>query len=179
MPPFFPDVHEVRIGKVKLPENLDARSLMPVITSKKSGVVDPTRTWTITGRERHVANARKNSLPYPMRAIQTKDFLFIRNYKPERWPMGAPLNADRPSAELDVSALENNTFYCFPDFDASPTKAWMVLNRDNVKYKWHYNMAFGKRPAMELYDLQKDPDQIHNIANNPEYATQKKKGKKY
>ena len=165
----------LEIGNVKLPGNLDARSLMPLITSNKSGQIDPTRTWVITGRERHVAQAREGSLPYPMRAIHTKDFLYIKNFKPERWPMGAPYNAEKPTAELDLNALEHNTFYCFPDFDASPTKAWMILNKDDAKYKWHYNMAFGKRPAEELYDLRKDPDQINNISGDPEYKTQKKK----
>jgi uncharacterized sulfatase len=160
----------LEIGKVPLPANLDARSLMPIITSTRGGQVDPTRTWAITGRERHVASAREGSLPYPMRAIQTKDFLYIKNYQPERWPMGAPLNAAGPAAELNLHDLENDTFYCFPDFDASPTKAWLVLNQDKADYQWHYNMAFAKRPAEELYDLKKDPDQIHNVASDPEYA---------
>jgi len=164
----------LEIGQVKLPADLDARSLMPVITSSKSGQVDPARTWAVTGRERHVADAREGSLPYPMRAIQTKDFLYIKNYKPERWPMGAPYNAEKPVAEIDANAVEQNTFYCFPDFDASPTKAWMILNRDNSKYRWQYDLAFGRRPSEELYDLQKDPDQIHNVAGDPEYATQLK-----
>ena len=31
-------------------------------------------------------------------------------------------------------------------------------------------MSCGKRPADELYDLQKDPHQINNVAGKPEYA---------
>ncbi|MHC4437936.1 MAG: heparan N-sulfatase, partial [Planctomycetota bacterium] len=36
-------------------------------------------------------------------------------------------------------------------------------------------LGFGKRPAEELYDLAKDPDQLNNVAGKPEYAKVKKK----
>jgi uncharacterized sulfatase len=163
----------LEIAGVKIPEKVDARSLMPIIASQKSGQVDPSRNWVITGRERHVSSARTGGLPYPMRAIQTEDFLYIRNFEPDRWPMGAPYAADKPIEDLDINLIENNTFYCFPDFDASPTKAWLILNRNRPEYRQYYDWAFGKRPAEELYDLKKDPDQLNNMAANPEYAEQK------
>jgi hypothetical protein len=31
-------------------------------------------------------------------------------------------------------------------------------------------MIFEKRPAEELYDVQKDPDQTNNVAGQPKYA---------
>ena len=40
-------------------------------------------------------------------------------------------------------------------------------------WEWQYNYAFGKRPAEELYDLRKDPDEIANCAEDPAYAKQK------
>jgi uncharacterized sulfatase len=36
-------------------------------------------------------------------------------------------------------------------------------------------LAFGKRPAEELYDVHKDPDMIKNLAGNKDFATVKKK----
>ena len=54
--------------------------------------------------------------------------------------------------------------------DASPTKAWLVAHRNDPKWKWHYDYAFGKRPAEELYDLRNDPDQVKNVAADPKYA---------
>jgi hypothetical protein len=33
-----------------------------------------------------------------------------------------------------------------------------------------YDLAFGKRPAEELYDLQKDPNQSNNVIDQPAYA---------
>ena len=34
----------------------------------------------------------------------------------------------------------------------------------------HYQWAFGKRPAEELYDLRADPGQLANVAADPAYA---------
>jgi arylsulfatase A-like enzyme len=161
----------MELGGVKIPAGVTARSLVPVLASDKSGQVDPARTWAITGRERHVAEARDGNLPYPMRALHTPDFLYIRNFAPERWPMGAPAAADGKTEALDAKLLEHNTHYAFADMDASPTKAWLVLNRDSVEWKWYYDRAFGKRPAEELYDLRADRFQTHNLAGDPAYAT--------
>jgi len=57
--------------------------------------------------------------------------------------------------------------------DASPTKAWLVHQFGLEDYSWHYNYTFGKRPAEELYDLHKDPDELLNCASDPAYAAQK------
>jgi N-sulfoglucosamine sulfohydrolase len=35
-------------------------------------------------------------------------------------------------------------------------------------------MHYGKRPAEELYDLRKDPDQVRNVAADPAYADAKR-----
>jgi len=36
-----------------------------------------------------------------------------------------------------------------------------------------FKLAFEKRPAEELYDLHRDPGQLHNVASQPEYAKAK------
>ena len=38
------------------------------------------------------------------------------------------------------------------------------------KYQDLYELAFGKRPAEELYDLRADPEQLNNVAGIPEYS---------
>lgn len=162
----------VEAGGARLPEGMNGRSMVPLLKSDKSGQIDPTRTWVITGRERHVAAARDDNLPYPQRSFRTKDFLYIRNFKPDRWPLGGPHEvSDTKSPAADV--LSNNTHVAFPDMDASPTKAWLIAHRNDSEWKWHYNYAFGKRPGEELFDLSKDPDQIKNVADDPAYAKTK------
>jgi uncharacterized sulfatase len=154
------------------PAGLYGKSLLEILQSDKSGLVEPDRDWVITGRERHVARAREDNLPYPMRAIRTPDFLYIRNFAPDRWPMGSPAAAAEGTLP-PTAQLESNTFVAYGDMDASPTKAWLIEHRDDPKWKWHYDYAFAKRPAEELYDLKKDPDEIHNVAADPAYAKQK------
>jgi len=82
--------------------------------------------------------------------------------------MGQPnfsSDEDAPSVE----EIETITRSAFADMDASPTKAWLFSQRNEPRWKWHYDFAFGKRPAEELYDLRRDPDQTRNLAADPAY----------
>ncbi|MBA4019863.1 MAG: sulfatase [Pirellula sp.] len=160
------------VGGVTPPAVMTGKSLLNVLTSDQAGQVDPARTWVVTGRERHVGHARDENLTYPHRALRTPDFLYIRNFHPERWPMGNPRDITdtyAPSAD----ALENETYAAFPDMDASPTKAWLVAHRNDAQGKKYYDYAFAKHPGEELYDLRKDPDQVRNVADDPAYTSQK------
>jgi uncharacterized sulfatase len=38
----------------------------------------------------HSGHQRDDHLGYPMRSIRTDDYLYIRNFRPERWPHGNP-----------------------------------------------------------------------------------------
>src|SRR5262245_1350716 len=80
----------LEVGGVKAPAGMNGRSFVNVLRSEKSGQIDPTRTFVVTGRERHVAAARAGNVPYPHRALRTGDFLYVRNFEPTRWPMGDP-----------------------------------------------------------------------------------------
>ncbi len=159
----------LELASLQPPAGMDGRSFADVLRSEKSGQVDAGRTWVITGRERHVENARADNLPFPQRSLRTRDFLYVRNYAPDRWPMGSPYSA---AAEVLPSRqeLENNTRAAYPDLDAGPTKAWLIEHRHDPQWKWHYDYAFAKRPLEELFDLRKDPDQMQNVAADPAYA---------
>ena len=159
----------LEIGKTTIPDVMTGKSLVPVLESDKNGTVDKTRSWVITGRERHVARARDGFLPYPQRALRTRDYLYIINFKPDRWPMGNPYNLTKTKVP-ETKVLENNTFVTFGDLDASPTKAWLIEHRNDEKWRQHYDWAFGKRPRQELFVIADDPDQVNNVAGKPEYA---------
>ncbi len=160
-------------GGVEPPKVMTGRSLANVLESDQSGQVDPARTWVVTGRERHVGMAREGNLPYPHRALRTSDFLYIRNFHPDRWPMGAPYGVT-DSSEPKADDLENDTRVAFADMDASPTKAWLVAHRNEPQWKKYYDYAFAKRPGEELYDLRSDPDQITNVAGDSKYDATRK-----
>ena len=156
-------------GGVAIPEVMTGHSLWPLLKSDKSGQVDPARTWVVTGRERHVENARADYTPYPQRALHTADFLFIVNFHPERWPMGDPYRLDSMDAPT-AEEITEETRVTLPDEDAGPTKAWMVGVRNSPEWKEHFNWVYGKRPKYELYDLKNDPHETKNVAADPAYA---------
>ncbi len=157
----------LEIGGVNPPPALYGRSLLPILKSEQQGQIAPSHDWAILGRERHVASAREGNLPYPMRALRKTDFLYIRNFEPDRWPMGDP-------SEATEAELEGNTRAGYADMDASPTKAWIIRHQNDPEWKPYFDRALGKRPGEELYDLSKDPDQLDNVADHPEYAAKKK-----
>ncbi|MCP4786049.1 MAG: sulfatase [Fuerstiella sp.] len=162
----------VDAGGETVPQVMTGKSLLPVLTSDKSGVVDPMRDSVITGRERHVARARTDWMPYPQRAIRTENFLYIRNFKPDRWPMGTGPGYGAAAGEMPAfEALRENTFAAFGDLDGSPTKAWIALNcENNPKQRKYFDFAFAQRPEEELYDLKLDSHQVHNVAAEDRYA---------
>lgn len=159
-----------------VPASMTGRSLMPIMLSDREGQVDPDRAFVVTGRERHVHNAREGELPYPQRAIRTKDYLYIVNFAPDRWPMGDPKGMDDPDASPpDAVDLQWKSGTAYPDMDASPTKAWMIWHRNEESVKPLFRLAFDKRPFEELYDLRNDPCYMTNVVDNPDYAEAKQK----
>jgi N-sulfoglucosamine sulfohydrolase len=159
----------LELAGAEIPERMTARSLVPLLTAERGGRIDPQRDAVFIGRERHVENARADYAPYPQRAIRTQDFLYIVNFRPDRWPLGDPygLNGENPPAADEVS---RNTRATLPDEDAGPTKAWLVSMRNDPKWRDHFQWVYGKRPREELYDLREDPHQVRNVAADPKYA---------
>lgn len=154
---------------VAIPKSMVARSLMPILLSDRSGQIDPSRDAVLTGMERHVREGRsdgdRQGVGYPMRALVTKDFHYIRNFAAHRWPVGDP----PATAVKDLHQLATNTRAAYPDCDAGPTKAWLLTNPGASPRDFMF-LAFGKRPEQELYDQKNDPFQLHNLATDPAYA---------
>ena len=173
LPDLTPTILE--LAGEEIPDVMTAKSLIPILKSDRSGVVEPLRDAVIVGRERHVAAARNDWMPYPQRAIRTRNFLYIRNFKPDRWPMGTGPGYGAPKTEMPkFETLRENTFAAFGDLDASPSKAWIVINcEDDSMQRKYFDYAFGQRPAEELYDLRTDSDQIFNVAGESRYAEAK------
>lgn len=159
----------LEVAGVKPPATMIGRSLAGVLESEKSGRVDPERTAVFIGRERHVEDARADYKPYPQRAIRTYDYLYIINFKPDRWPLGDPYRLDGPNPPTARQVTEN-TRVTLPDEDAGPAKAWLVGQRNNPKWKPLFDLAYAKRPREELYDLRTDPNEVKNVASDPHHA---------
>jgi arylsulfatase A-like enzyme len=141
---------------LKPPPEMTGRSFLGLLREEKQAG----RDRVFLERERH-ANVRKGDLSYPCRAIRTKEFLYIRNLRPDRWPAGDP--------EMYLAVGP------FGDIDGSPSKDLLLERRDDPAIKKFFELACARRPAEELYDLAKDPGQLNNVAGRPEYAAARKK----
>ena len=120
------------------------RSLTDILYSEKSGIVNPARNFQIIGKERHDVG-RPNDEGYPIRGIVKDGYLYLRNFKPDRWPVGNP----------EVGYL---------NCDGSPTKTY-ILNTRRERGNWYYwQLNFGKREEEELYNIQEDPYCMKNLA---------------
>jgi len=151
----------LELAGVEVPEVMTGNSFRNILASKKDGQVDPDgRSYVLHGKERHVPGQEEDMGGYPVRAIRTHDYLYIRNFREDRWPSGTP--------NYKEAAIP----YCWlGDCDNGATKTYMVDNREKDEtHSRLYDLAFGKRPAEELYDCQKDPDQLVNLAGDPSYA---------
>ncbi len=135
---------------------LVGRSIRGILESQDDGLVDATRTRAFSGRERH-SSSRWNNLTYPQRSMRTPQYLYIRNFKPQRWPAGAPQKY-LPDGSLEGMHL------AYHDIDASPTLTKLVEGRDDERIREFLELAVGKRPAEELFDLEADPGCLTNLA---------------
>jgi len=133
---------------------MTGRSFLNLLRSTKSGQVDASRDRMFIGKERHDMG-RPGNVGYPVRAIRTTDFLYTHNFEPDRWPAGDPETGYR-------------------NIDDSPTKQLLLQQKQQGQTKY-YDLAMGKRPAEELFDLKHDPQCLNNLAGDPKYAGTKTK----
>ena len=130
------------------------KSLTDILFSDREGQVNEERDHVLLGKERHDVG-RPYDWGYPVRGIVKGDFLYLRNFEEDRWPVGNP-----------------ETGYL--NTDGSPTKTYILDRRINAGLYHFWQWNFGKRPFEELYNISKDPNCIHNLADDPAYGDQKK-----
>ena len=137
------------LAGIEIPEEITGKSFAHYFT--KEGIDqqdDP--DYVLTGFERH-DHRREDNLGYPIRAIRTDRYLFIKNYKTDRWPEGDPeLNEYGQGENNTESSWTSNYTYFEPGTEL-------------------FDLAFGKRPGQELYDIVKDPECMNNLAMDEDF----------
>ncbi|BDD07812.1 heparan N-sulfatase [Fulvitalea axinellae] len=152
---------------------ISGRSMLNVLRSDKQGDVDGGRKYAVAGRERH-SSSRYLNRGYPQRVIRSKEFIYIWNMKPERWPAGAPRRFDpKDSTKLYPNyGLGADGKYmragAFTDIDDCPSKTFIIENHDNPELSKYFGLAHDKRPEFELYNVVNDPYCLNNLAGSEE-----------
>ena len=142
----------LEIAGLAPPSMMTAQSLVDIF----GGHIVGERKAAFIAMERH-DGCRKGGKGYPCRAIRTADYLYIHNFAPTRWPSGSP------DPTVCARAIP------YGEIDSSPTKTFMMEHRNEHGVAHLAELAFGMRPAEELYDLKKDPHQMSNLAGNTSY----------
>ena len=148
------------------------RSLLPKLRSTADGFADKDRDAVYFGRERH-SSSRFNSLGYPQRAIRTHQYLYIHNFRPERWPAGTPRKLENAVYSKNgklVSLKVGPEHGGYHDIDACPSLDFLIRHRDD-EFARFLELSVAKRPAEELFDIVKDPACLHNLAANPSFQS--------
>jgi len=94
----------LEIAGVETPATMTGTSFLDLLLADETGRLIPSREYVLAGQEKG-GHTRDDHLGYPMRSIRTQDYLYIRNFKPERWP-----NNNAPQAG-----------------EQAPTDRWRVL----------------------------------------------------
>jgi len=95
-------------------------------------------------RDRATFGRERHGKSWPCRALRDDRFLYIRNFAPER---------------IDGLLI-----------DDSPSSKFVIAHAEDPSHRRCYELAFGPRPAEELYDVRGDPEQVRNLAAQPDRA---------
>jgi arylsulfatase A-like enzyme len=140
----------LELAGLDIPREWPGKSLTDIF----QGLENRGRDRVLMGRERHDMG-RENDAGYPVRCIRTPQYLYVRNFEPDRWPAGNPETG-------------------FTNCDSSPTKARIIEQHEQGE-DFYYHQAFGKRPLEQLFDVVKDPFCMTNLAADADFAETKAK----
>ena len=130
----------------RIPEGIDGRSFADVLLGRSQKHRDVIYTT-------HSGDGIMNV--YPIRSVRTKQFKYIRNLRPDCYH----------SNHSDIHRRDGAGAYwdSWDEAAKNDPKATAIV----AKYY--------QRPAVEFYDLTKDPTEQNNLANNPQYKEQVEK----
>jgi N-sulfoglucosamine sulfohydrolase len=140
-----------------VPATMSGRSILPILTSRATGRVDPSRSWTTAGLEWH-GEDEKTSLA--ARMIRDERYQYIVNYS------DTPRRPVYPAKQLPDSAYAQTA--------ATGDEIDLVTQHPNHPAVRKFTALYVEpRPREELYDLETDPWELTNLAASPAHAAVK------
>lgn len=136
-----PTFIEVAGGKLEDWENLDGKSLLPVI----NGDADVHHDKVFAS---HSGDGIMNRTP--MRMLRTADYKYILNLSPET----------RYDTHMNKADDHDGGREYWPSWQ---TESFVDRHAASVLWRYHY------RPEEELYDMKNDPDETVNLVEHPDY----------
>jgi len=125
------------------PMNIDGKSFLPVLFGKTDHHRNVIYTTTTADGQRNI---------YPIRSVRTARFKYLRNIHHDAYH----------STHSDILRLDGAGGYW---------DSWEQAAKHDPKAKAIVDKYY-HRPEIEFFDLEKDPDEQVNLANNPEYKDQ-------
>lgn len=147
-----PTLVEIAGGTVK-EGDFDGFSILPTLKGKEQKVRD-----FVYGAFTNAGIAKSDGHIFPIRVIRNKEYSLI-------------YNANYKSSTKNTSIGTSLKMFEEPDY--SPKKetivsSWVELGRkDPAAREIAYKLNF--RPEFELYHLRRDPNELKNVVDNPEY----------
>jgi N-sulfoglucosamine sulfohydrolase len=123
------------------PTNIDGRSFKNILTGKSAEFREVIFTT-------HSGDGAMNR--YPMRSVRTRNWKYIRNLRPE----------SEHTTHIDLGkAIDGNVYW----------NSWVEKAKTDAQAAGVI-ARYRQRPAEELYDLQSDPLEQINVADDPDRA---------
>lgn len=151
------------LAGIDAPRGMTGQSLLPILQGARGA--DARRDHTFTAMERHMDCRTVIGQGYPMRALRTREYLYIRNFEPSRAPAG-----DASVKTWTAEQIATSYYTEYGDIDPGPTKAYLITQKSDPAVKAFFDRAVGPRPPRELYSVARDPYQLDNLAGRPEMA---------
>jgi arylsulfatase A-like enzyme len=138
--------------------SIAGHSLLDLLAAEDRAVGAALRDHVLIGQERHDVG-RPHDEGYPIRGIVTADYLYLKNFEPDRWPACNP---------------ETGYLNC----DGSPTKTEVLKHRSDAAQRARWQACFGKRAGEELYDRKADPDCLEDLSTRADLQSIKERLRK-
>jgi len=147
----------LQAAAIPIPKEMTGRGILPILTSKRSGRIDPSRSTVVTGLEWH---GEFDPVSLAARTIRDERYQYIVNFgKEPRIPLDPAKRL--PDAEFEKTAAS-----------ASLT-ALLERHPEHPSVRRFIPLLADARPREELYDCKEDPWQLRNLADSSQHASVK------